>query len=468
MRYNILFSILLALIANSSSSQIIFEKKNAYFGQVEDFEKKTIEFQCLNKHDFPIRVSIESVSNNVEVKIPQDTIDSKSVLTLSVNLFPTKLGAVREKVILKFSDDTKVELNINGYITSFAKNYSNSLDNHQLFGDREIVFMVIDGHTQKPIPLGKIYIANLQNNKSYIGYADKFGILKNKIPEGKYLIQSLIEGYESEIAGVKTFPDLNMAQVLLDRKENKPKALIPKKEIQAIKTTDEIAKLPITEPIKPIENISLDTNLSQITAKDTAVKDTIVESLRRPLNIIMLIDNSISMGENNRMNRVKESISHLVKNYNSHDQLTILTFNEEVNTILPPTKVTSIADIQSKIDEISVSGKTNGEIGINKAFEIMQNIASTESLNMIVLATDGRIASNDYIERKILKKVEDMNIKGYLLSVMGFTGSNYASRKMQQMSDIGGGLYLDMTQQKENNNSLLLDEIYNTLLKIDR
>jgi Ca-activated chloride channel family protein len=174
------------------------------------------------------------------------------------------------------------------------------------------------------------------------------------------------------------------------------------------------------------------------------------------------------MGENNRMNRVKESISHLVKNYNSNDQLTILTFNEEVNTILPPTKVNSTNNIQSKIDEISVSGKTNGEVGINKAFEIMQNIASNESLNMIVLATDGKISSNDYIERKILKKIEEMNIKGYLLSVIGFTNSNYTSRKMQQMSDIGGGLYLDMTQQKENDKSLLLDEIYTTLLKIDR
>jgi Ca-activated chloride channel family protein len=192
------------------------------------------------------------------------------------------------------------------------------------------------------------------------------------------------------------------------------------------------------------------------------------DSFRRPLNIIMLIDNSTSMGEDNRMTQVKESISHLVKNYNKNDQLSILTFNEEVNTILPPTRVTANNQIQTKLDEMTVSGKTNGEAGINKAFEIMQNIANPESLNMIVLATDGRIASSDYIEQKILKKIEEMNVKGYLLSVMGFTNSTYTGRKMQQMSDIGGGLYIDMSQHKENYNSLLLDEIYNTLLKIDR
>lgn len=463
MKQKLLLVYLLVCSSFSLFSQIIFDKKNEYFGQIENFDSKTFEFQCLNKYDYPVKVSIESISNNIEVKILEDSIEPKTIFKFEVNLFPTKVGGFREKINLKFSDNTKAELNINGYIASFGKNYSNSLDNHQLFGDKEIVFMVIDGLTQKPIPLAKIYISNLQNYKSYIGYADKFGILKNKIPEGKYLIQSLVKGYKAEIAGVKTYPDLNVAQVLLDRQDELVKLDSPQK-----KETAQIAKL---EP-KRIDSVSALVPIESVDTVVEAVNNSpeiaVEENLRRPLNIIMLIDNSTSMGESNRMNQVKECISHLVKNYNKSDQLAILTFNEEVNTILPSSKITSFNDVQSKIDDIVVSGKTNGEAGINQAFEMMEKVANPESLNMIVLATDGRLANSDYVERKILKKIEDMNLKGYLLSVMGFTSSTYNSKKMQQMSDIGGGLYLNMNDHKEDYNSLLLDEIYSTLLKIER
>lgn len=82
MKQNILLAILFLFIVNSSFSQIIFDKKNEYFGKIENFENKTIEFQCLNKYDIPIKVAIESISNNVEVKITQDTIQAKAISRL--------------------------------------------------------------------------------------------------------------------------------------------------------------------------------------------------------------------------------------------------------------------------------------------------------------------------------------------------------------------------------------------------
>jgi hypothetical protein len=39
---------------------------------------------------------------------------------------------------------------------------------------------------------------------------------------------------------------------------------------------------------------------------------------------------------------------------------------------------------------------------------------------------------------------------------------------MQRLADAGGGLFLNMTQFKDDYKNILVDEIYNTLLKIDR
>lgn len=439
MKQNLLCSLFL-LLTTPLCSQIIFNKTTEYLGEIENFNGKLVEFQCLNKYDHAVEVLIESISQNIEVKLSADTIPAMGICTASVSIYPLRKGSLREYCVFKFSDGSTKRIDINGYISSFDRFYDNNLQDDKLSSEKDIIFMLVDGTTQKPVPNAKIYISNIHYDKNYIGYADAHGILKNRIPEGKYLIQCLTEGYKREILGRKIDPELNIAMILMDKA--------------------------VTEPVAAkVDTVQPDSSTAQTTEPSTAEAE---KPKRRSLNIIMLIDNSISMGEEKRMEQVKTSITHLIRNYNREDRIAILTFNEQVHTILSPSTIENPSEIYKKIDEIQVSGKTNGEVGINQAFELMEDIAGDSSLNMIVVATDGRLANSTYVENKLMKKIEQMNMRGYLLSVMGFTNSSYHSKKMQQMADTGGGIYLDMNNHKEDYNSILLDEIYKTLLKIEQ
>jgi Mg-chelatase subunit ChlD len=444
-------------------AQIIFDRTKENIGEIKSFNGYTADMLCTNKSSIPIVVYIDSISEFVEVKLPSDTIYPGEIYTVKLNLYPSKIGSLREKAVLSFSDGTNVSLHVTGYISAFTKTYWMSMHDNQLTSEKEIIFMLVDGITQKPVAHGKIYISNLANYKSYIGYSDQYGILKNRVPEGRYLLQCLADGYKREIMGVKIDPTLNVATVLLEK--FRPEDLI-KKPIPVEQTIPQ--PLAIDSAVAPILSTTQETTTPPAPnfsiSQDSSAH---VSGMRRPLNIIMLIDNSASMAYEKRMEKVKESIYHLIDNYGKDDQIAVLTFNEQVNTIISTAKITDAALLKNIIGAIEISGKTDGETGINTAFEMMEAVGRKECLNMIVLATDGRMVNSTYSERKILKRIEDMSLKGYLTSVMGFTSSNYHGKKMQQMADIGGGIYLNMNSYKENYNSLLLDEIYKTLLKIE-
>ena len=57
-----------------------------------------------------------------------------------------------------------------------------------------------------------------------------------------------------------------------------------------------------------------------------------------------------------------------------------------------------------------------------------------------------------------------MNEGGILTSVLGFGNSQSHKTKLNKMAESGGGVYIDMSVK--NQESVLLDDIYSTLLQV--
>ena len=85
---------------------------------------------------------------------------------------------------------------------------------------------------------------------------------------------------------------------------------------------------------------------------------------------------------------------------------------------------------------------------------------------MVIIATDGKINKYAYDDKAMLEKIEKMNENGILTSVVGFGTSQNQKTKLSQMAEAGGGVYIDMNLDTENLESVLLDDIYSTLLQV--
>lgn len=480
--------IILCLCGYTLMGQMVASKTDHDLGSLSNFDTESFEIKIKNNGSQTIYILEEQITSNLDIRYSSDTFFPGSEITATISLFPLRTGKLSEQVEIKFTNQEKVKIKVQAHVQSMSARYAETLKSNKLLSDKDITFMIVDSRTNLNVPYAKVYITNTQNGKSYIGYADQYGVLKNRIPEGSYNITCLTDGYKHQVANTKVDVDRNLAAILLEKihvpapviKAPAPVVKVPAptplstpndtvqkqpiEETAAIvqKIEEPVAK-EIIEELKSPEPITLETAIIESPLEEISQP---IDANRKPLNIILLIDNSSSMGQGQKLNSIKTNILSLIDHYKPADQLAIITFNESVETVFASNRIYDKALLLSKIDGIETKGNTNGEAAINMAFEIMNQAARAECLNMIVLVTDGKIAKTSREESRILSNIQAMNEKGYLLSVMGYTGQEILSRKMQQMSDIGGGLYLNMNNQKDGGNTILLDEIYKTLLKL--
>lgn len=453
------------------SQSIKVDKNQVYLGEIDINNIVTIEFNIENITDKNINLSYEPITNLVNASFPKPILKPSEKGIAKVNFYPETEGVFNEKLFIKANEKENIELNIYGSVTTISKSYKDLSDNSKLFGDRDISFMLVDGITRKGVPFSKIFIRNAENGKCYIGISDNYGVLVNRIPEGKYKIQALIDGYKQETLDIKLDPDRNIAMILLERTESKdtiPKKLIPKIQDTIIqKSTPKLQDTIVPKLQNTFEKKEeiIEEVVEEIQQTKPIVKFQ-ADATRKPLNLILLVDVSKSMEKPNRIGILKKNIVNLVENYEPNDQLAILTFNDKVNTIVARNRVDDKKSIINTINSILPSGTTDGVLGIDKAFEILQTNYIPEAINMVIIASDGKISNTSYDDKLIFEKIESMNEKGILTSVVGFAISSYEQSKLNKMAAIGGGIYLNMNVDVSNMENMLLNEIYTTLLKL--
>lgn len=482
-----LFSILSFVLA--SQSNLKFENRKIYIGEIDISSVYSVNFNFENISGRELSISYEPITNLVNATYPKNVIANATGL-VKMSFYPDSEGPFNESIYIIVDNKEKIELSIYGIVSSIAKSYKSLTESNKLFGDRDIAFMVVDAQTYKPIPFSKVFIRNTVNQKSYIGVANRYGVLINRIPEGKYSVQALINNYNKEILDIKLDANRNVAMILLERKESKD--TLQKKPIKKIDTIPSIAKEEITPSpthldssnslissteLPIISNTSSKNseiladeikNSTPTSSQDSKIQSEaeIITTTRKPLNIILLIDVSKSMEKPNRIGVLKKSIANLIQSYQEMDHLAILTFNDKVHALMKRSKIVNKNDAISLVQSILPSGTTDGVLGMDMAFEMLQENYMPDAINMVIIATDGKINKYASDDKLLLEKIEKMNESGILTSVVGFTTTISHQAKLVQMADVGGGVFIDMNIDTENIENSLIDEIYSTLMNV--
>ena len=463
-----------------SQSSLHFENRKMYLGEIEINNAYGINFSYENVSDKSILLSYEPITNLVNATYKKEVIAPGEKGTLKINFYPEAEGPFNEQLYIIVNEKEKIELSVYGTVSSISKSYKSLTDNSKLFGDRDIAFMVVDAQTFIGIPYAKVFIKNVTNQKSYIGIANRFGVLINRIPEGKYNIQALVKDYGKDVLDIKLDPNRNVAMILLDRPEVKD-TLVKKDSITKpilVEAKDSIIPEKVVElkgeEQKVLEPLTITSEVEVLKVNTTSKMDTTTQELlveetvsnRKPLNLILLIDVSKSMEKPNRIGVLKKSIIHLIKNYEAQDYLAILTFNDRVEALIERSKVKNKEKCIASVQSVLPSGTTDGVLGIDVAFEILKKNYMPDAINMVVIASDGKMNKYAYDDKSMLEKIEKMNEEGILTSVVGFGTSQSYKSKLNQMAEAGGGVYIDMNIDTENLEEVLLNDIYSTLLQV--
>jgi Ca-activated chloride channel family protein len=156
-------------------------------------------------------------------------------------------------------------------------------------------------------------------------------------------------------------------------------------------------------------------------------------------NFVALIDLSGSMGGS--ISLVKSSLKILVDKLDSNDRLSIIGYANGVGLFLPPTSADKKKKINDVIDSLKTYGGTNGEAGIEVAYEWAKESFIKNGNNRILLFTDGDFNIGKTSSNQIVDIVKKERKNGVYLSVVGFGRGNLNDDLMEQISNHGNGNY---------------------------
>ena len=105
--------------------------------------------------------------------------------------------------------------------------------------------------------------------------------------------------------------------------------------------------------------------------------------------------------------------------------------------------------ILSAIRSLRASGSTNGEAGLQKAYQIAEKHRIEGGNNRIIMASDGDLNVGISSQSELKNFISQKRDAGIFLSVLGFGTGNYRDQKMETLADNGNGVYLYVDGEAE-------------------
>ncbi len=164
-----------------------------------------------------------------------------------------------------------------------------------------------------------------------------------------------------------------------------------------------------------------------------------VEHNRRPLNLSLVIDRSGSMA-GSKMDYTRQAAQILVQNLGLNDTLSIVTYSDDVEVLLPPEPVQRKDIINQRIGGIQPGGTTNLSGGWLEACKLVAENLDDDHLNRVILMTDGLanrgVTDTNQMVRMARQKLES----GVATTTMGL-GDDFNEDLLMAMASAGGGAF---------------------------
>ncbi len=172
--------------------------------------------------------------------------------------------------------------------------------------------------------------------------------------------------------------------------------------------------------------------------------DTSAIGRRMPLNVCLVIDRSGSM-EGEPLEYVKRACAYVVDLLEATDVLSIVTFEEQVDVLMPARRVVNKALIKEHINRIQAGNTTNLYDGMLSGCMQVASLNAPGYLNRVLLLTDGEPTSGIKDFASIVGQVQEQRNRGVSITALGF-GAEYNEELMAGIARRGGGNYYYIAQ----------------------
>jgi Ca-activated chloride channel homolog len=178
--------------------------------------------------------------------------------------------------------------------------------------------------------------------------------------------------------------------------------------------------------------------LLRIGVKARAARD----GVRPAAALTFVVDVSGSMGDDGKLDLVKQSIAILVGQLRRDDSVAIVAFTDNARVVLAPTRASDKDRILSALATLHPEDATNTEAGLRLGYEMERAQFIAGGINRVVLATDGVANVGNVDAQTMLAEVgADTAASGIQIVAIGVGMGEYNDALLEQLADKGQGFY---------------------------
>ncbi len=186
---------------------------------------------------------------------------------------------------------------------------------------------------------------------------------------------------------------------------------------------------------------------------------------RPPLNLVFLIDTSGSMQAANKLPLLKQSFRLMLSQLRPKDEVSIVTYAGSAGQVLEPTAASERSVILEALDRLEAGGGTDGQAGLQQAYEVAEGMSAEGEVSRVILATDGDFNVGLSDPAALTDFIAEKRESGTYLSVLGFGRGNLDDATMQALAQNGNGqaAYIDTLSEAQ---KVLVDQLTGALFPI--
>jgi len=176
-----------------------------------------------------------------------------------------------------------------------------------------------------------------------------------------------------------------------------------------------------------------------------------------PLNLCLVIDRSGSM-EGAPLDYAKQACQYVVDMLTPNDVLSIVTFEETVDVLMPPQRVTNKQTIKDGIQRLQVGNTTNLYDGLLLGMQQITQLDDAGRATRMIVLSDGDPTAGIKDFSALVAHAGDIKGRGITVTFLGF-GPDYNEELLAAMAKKAGGNYYYIPQPQ------LIPEVFRTELE---
>ena len=161
----------------------------------------------------------------------------------------------------------------------------------------------------------------------------------------------------------------------------------------------------------------------------------------RPLNLVLLLDNSGSMERADRVNIIHEALRVLAAQLQPQDKLSVVTFARTARLWVDGVPGSQAGAVAEQISSLTPQGGTNLGDAMDLAYQTALRHYLAGGVNRVVLLTDGAANLGNVDPDALKQKVETHRKQGVALDCFGIGWEGYNDDLLEVLSRNGDGRY---------------------------